>query len=63
MDTVVHSFAEGAVVQSKCKSLSQLIHTTLLRKFTETQLSYSLIPVENPLKSSLTIAYNHREIQ
>lgn len=39
------------------------IHTSLSGKFAETQRSCSLIPVENPLKSSLTVAYDHRDIQ
>lgn len=63
MNTVALCVAEGALLQSKCKPLSRLIHTSLLRKFAETQRSFSLIPVENPLKSSLTVAYDHREIQ
>ncbi len=62
-ETVVQCLAEGAFVQSKCKPLSRFIHITLSGKLAETQRSYSLIPVENPLKSSLTVAYNHREIQ
>lgn len=63
MTAVVQFVAKGQLVQSKYKPLSRLICTSLSGKFAETQRSYSLIPVENPLKSSLTVACDHREIQ
>lgn len=63
MNIVVQSVAEGALVHSKCKPVTIYTHTILSGKFAENQRSCSLIPVENPLKSSLTVAYDHRDIQ